>query len=206
MDLQYFLEMVDVKHRHGSHLRAYHSVWKKSPSNENFFYWLDYGDGKNVDLSSCPRDRLESDQVRYLSPEERRNYMVKVDDAGLFRWVKNDELVETNNKHFKDSLHGVVRIGDDAPVFHGNVAHPSSSSASSESSSPQKPSSPIDPSSQKDEEGAHILTDKDYQTQEVANRDSHVKPAAIYDHLAGRLSTRNDMWIFVSELRSANLR
>ncbi|KAJ5780079.1 hypothetical protein N7457_005239 [Penicillium paradoxum] len=37
MDLQYFLEMVDLKHRHGSNLRWYHSYWRNSSSNENFF-------------------------------------------------------------------------------------------------------------------------------------------------------------------------
>ena len=30
MDLQYFLEMVDQKHRYGSNLRAYHEEWKKA--------------------------------------------------------------------------------------------------------------------------------------------------------------------------------
>jgi hypothetical protein len=40
MGLQYFLEMVDLKHRYGSNLRRYHEVWKKSDTHENFFYWL----------------------------------------------------------------------------------------------------------------------------------------------------------------------
>jgi hypothetical protein len=108
MDLPYFLEMVDGKHRHGSHLRAYHAVWKESPSSENFFYWLDYGEGKDVEVPRCSREKLERDQVRYLSPEERLKYLVKVDDAGMFRWAKNDELVQTNSKRFKDSMQGVV--------------------------------------------------------------------------------------------------
>ena len=63
-DLQYFLEMIDVKHRYGkwtalpipvqirllifrtgSNLRKYHAEWKNSTTHENFFYWLDYGGG-----------------------------------------------------------------------------------------------------------------------------------------------------------------
>lgn len=46
MGLDYFLEMVDSKHRYGSHLRAYHGVWMRSDTNENFFHWLDHGEGK----------------------------------------------------------------------------------------------------------------------------------------------------------------
>lgn len=61
MDLQYFLEMVDLKHRYGSNLRTYHEEWKKSDTNENFFYWLDYGEGRFIDCQGCPRDRLEKE-------------------------------------------------------------------------------------------------------------------------------------------------
>jgi hypothetical protein len=38
MGIEYFLEMVDHKHRYGSNLRRYHVEWKKSETNENFFY------------------------------------------------------------------------------------------------------------------------------------------------------------------------
>jgi hypothetical protein len=61
MDLQYFLEMVDLKHRYGSNLRTYHEEWKKSDTNENFFYWLDYGEGRFIDCQGCPRDRLDKE-------------------------------------------------------------------------------------------------------------------------------------------------
>lgn len=83
MGLEYFLEMVNSKHRHGSNLRAYHTAWKNSLSNQNFVYWLDYGEGKDVELPQCTRVQLEKDQVQYLSPKERFNYLVNVDDAGI---------------------------------------------------------------------------------------------------------------------------
>ncbi|GAB1210477.1 hypothetical protein APSETT445_009270 [Aspergillus pseudonomiae] len=121
MDLQYFLELVDLKHRHGSNLRVYHSHWKNSTTAQNFFFWLDYGEGKDLDLPQCPRDKLERQQVRYLSREERMNYLVTVDEAGLFRWAKNNERVWTDNRRFKDSLQGVVHIDEDAPQFKGNT-------------------------------------------------------------------------------------
>ena len=72
MGLRYFLEMVDLKHRYGSNLCMYHEEWKRSNTRENFFYWLDYGEGREVELEGCPRDRLEREQVRYLSKEERQ--------------------------------------------------------------------------------------------------------------------------------------
>ena len=72
MDLQYWLEMVDRKHRYGSNLRTYHRHWKQANTNENFFYWLDEGEGKNIELPNVSRQRLESEQVRYLSREVSR--------------------------------------------------------------------------------------------------------------------------------------
>jgi hypothetical protein len=40
---------------------------------------LDDGEGKDVDLDVCPRERLERQKVRYLSFEERQAYLVKID-------------------------------------------------------------------------------------------------------------------------------
>ncbi|KAK8928157.1 IQ domain-containing protein IQM3 [Metarhizium anisopliae] len=87
LGLQYFLEMVDSKHRYGSNLRMYHEEWKKSDTKENFFYWLDYGEGRFIELDTCPRDRLEREQVRYLSREERQYYLVRVDAEGRLCWL-----------------------------------------------------------------------------------------------------------------------
>ncbi|KAJ5243456.1 IQ calmodulin-binding motif protein [Penicillium citrinum] len=194
MDLPYFLEMVDGKHRHGSNLRAYHAIWKNAPSNENFFYWLDYGEGKNVELPHCPRERLERDQVRYLSPEERLKYLVKVDDEGLFRWAKNDELVYTNNKQFKDSMQGVVSVNEGASKFRGNTESPSIPP------SPPSPSasSPI-PVENKENSDPHLSTREDYEFGKAVSKFSRIKPTALYEHFAGDISLHDDMWIFVAD-------
>jgi hypothetical protein len=106
MDLQYFLEMVDLKHRYGANLQAYHQEWKKADTNENFFYWLDYGEGTDLDMQTVPRERLEKEQVRYLSREERMDYLVKIDKDGRLCWAKNDARIDTS-KEFKDSIHGL---------------------------------------------------------------------------------------------------
>lgn len=94
MDLSYFLEMVDVKHRYGSYLRKYHAEWKSRPTNENFFYWLDQGEGKDVEVEKCSRERLEKMQVRYLGREERRYYEVIVDREGKLCWRKDGVRVD----------------------------------------------------------------------------------------------------------------
>jgi hypothetical protein len=96
----------EVKHRYGSNLRAYHQEWKKADTKENFFYWLDYGEGKQISLSSCPRERLDREQVRYLSREERMDYLVKIDGEGRLCWAKSGVRIDTSEK-YKDSIHGM---------------------------------------------------------------------------------------------------
>lgn len=116
MGLEYFLEMVDHKHRYGSNLRRYHAEWKKADTNENYFYWLDYGEGKDLDLEDRPRSRLDTECVRYLSREERLKYLVKIDKEGRFCWAKNDQPVTTSIE-FKDSIDGIVPTDDDTPTW-----------------------------------------------------------------------------------------
>ena len=120
MDLPYFLEMVDLKHRYGSNLRTYHAEWKKANTHENFFYWLDCGEGRNVDLQLCSRERLEQEQVRYLSREERMDYLVTVDSEDYLCWIKNGEKIDTTAE-WRDSIHGIVRRGDRTPMFREKV-------------------------------------------------------------------------------------
>lgn len=123
MGLQYFLEMVDLKHRYGSNLRTYHEEWKKSDTNENFFYWLDYGEGRDLDMTACPRERLDREQVRYLSLEERQYYLVQVDSEGRLCWAKNKTRIDTT-ENWKDSIHGIVPATDSTPPFRPNSDHP----------------------------------------------------------------------------------
>ncbi|KAL8669822.1 MAG: hypothetical protein Q9168_005601 [Polycauliona sp. 1 TL-2023] len=114
MDLAYFLEMVDLHHRYGSHLRKYHAEWKKRPTRDNFFYWLDYGEGAQVSLDSCSREKLDSMKVRYLGREERVNYAVEVDPKGKLCWKRNGVRVNTGAE-WRDSIKGIVQVDDPAP-------------------------------------------------------------------------------------------
>lgn len=105
MDLSYFLEMVDVKHRYGSNTRKYHKVWKEAPTSETFSYWLDEGNGRGEEVeiySRERRERLESIQVRYLGREEKRFYEVVVDKEGKLCWRKGGARVGTSER-WKDS-------------------------------------------------------------------------------------------------------
>ncbi|CAK7263028.1 hypothetical protein SEPCBS57363_000359 [Sporothrix epigloea] len=123
MGLQYFLEMIDVKHRYGANLRVYHEEWKRCDTKENFFYWLDYGEGRLIDTAACPRERLDREQVRYLSREERQYYQVKIDSEGRLCWAKNGALIDTTVK-YKDSIHGIVPVDDPTPAFRSNIPPP----------------------------------------------------------------------------------
>ncbi|GKZ76312.1 hypothetical protein AnigIFM56816_005291 [Aspergillus niger] len=200
MDLQYFLEMVDLKHRHGSNLRVYHIYWKNSPTNQNFFYWLDYGEGSELDLPQCPREKLERQQVRYLSREERMNYLVEVDEAGKFRWAKNRELIWTDNARFKDSLKGVVPVEEDAPRFRGNTDAGSPVVSFSSDSLAESSESSSGYSSLSDNEDILGQKEKDdYKATKVGQKLVHVSPGTILKTLKGKSSKKEDMWIFVAD-------
>ncbi|KAF7159152.1 hypothetical protein CNMCM6106_006285 [Aspergillus hiratsukae] len=196
MDQRYFLEMIDLKHRHGSNLRKYHNYWKNCPSTQNFFYWLDHGDGKDLDLPECPREKLEHQQVRYLNREERLNYLVTVDQAGLFRWAKNNDLVSTDSTRFKDSLKGIVSIDEDAPQFRGHseagypVAYASSSSSTSSLSSSDEDSAVDSPSEQ---------INQGYEEAKGIQKLAHITPSVVRDHFARKPAKRKDMWLFVAD-------
>jgi hypothetical protein len=63
-----------------------------------FFYWLDEGPGKQVDLAAAgvPRSKLETERVTYLTREEREALEVVVDAAtGLLQYRATGELVDT---------------------------------------------------------------------------------------------------------------
>ncbi|KAJ6030895.1 uncharacterized protein N7446_000038 [Penicillium canescens] len=203
MDLKYFLEIVDLKHRHGSNLRSYHNYWQNSPTNQNFFYWLDYGEGRNLELEQCPRERLEKQQVRYLTREQRLNYLVTVDEAGLFRWDKSNELVWTNSARFKDSLDGIVDIEDDAPQFIGNETTTESASICSSSSSSPSSSSTSSSTTSMDsalsDEETKPFTEEEYKAAKVMKKVLHASPTTAFKRMMGKSTEKENMWIFVAD-------
>ncbi|GJJ69197.1 hypothetical protein EMPS_01543 [Entomortierella parvispora] len=104
---EHWLEMSDKKHRYGSNLKPYHECWLQQGTSQNFFFWLDKGEGRNVDLEERPRDRLDEQRVQYLQDHERIHYAVHVIDGLLFYKVSG-KLVHT--------LPTTVQVGDQVDV------------------------------------------------------------------------------------------
>ncbi|GAA6059636.1 hypothetical protein JCM10212_004139 [Sporobolomyces blumeae] len=115
MESQYWLEMVDHKHRYGSNLKYYHQRWNETDTDENFFQWLDEGEGKHLDLEQCPRSRLDKERITYLSAEQREVYRVIVNDDGLLVWAKDGSLLDTSKYHedLGPDKGGVVEISEE---------------------------------------------------------------------------------------------
>lgn len=112
MEAVQWLEMVDKKHRYGSNLKFYHAAWSEADTKENFFFWLDEGCGKDLDLAECPRQRLESERVTYLTAEQRLNYVVDIKNGKLY-WRRNGKAVDTTKGRFKDlgDGQGIIELG-----------------------------------------------------------------------------------------------
>uniref|UniRef100_A0A093XIJ8 Putative membrane protein ycf1 n=1 Tax=Talaromyces marneffei PM1 TaxID=1077442 RepID=A0A093XIJ8_TALMA len=198
MDLQYFLEMVDSKHRYGSNLRAYHSIWKNGSSKQNFFYWLDYGEGKDVEVERVPRDRLEREQVRYLSREERQDYLVVVDASGRFRWAKNGERVWTDSERFKDSIRGVVPVEDKTPTFREYTKEGNEMLTESSEEDDDDDAEDEDDEEDEDEEIQRYMNPA-FDNAKGIKKIEYVSPAVIFNHLMQKSLKKKDKWIFVAD-------
>ncbi|KAK2641507.1 hypothetical protein Ddye_023270 [Dipteronia dyeriana] len=94
--LQHWLEAIDPRHRYGHNLHFYYEKWLHCQSREPFFYWLDIGEGKEVNLvEKCPRLKLQQQCIKYLGPMERKAYEVIVED-GKFFYKQTGELLHTD--------------------------------------------------------------------------------------------------------------
>ncbi|MBA0619572.1 hypothetical protein Godav_028727 [Gossypium davidsonii] len=71
---QHWIEAIDPRHRYGHNLHIYYEEWCKADAGQPFFYWLDLGDGKDINLNECPRSKLRQQCIKYLGPQERVNY------------------------------------------------------------------------------------------------------------------------------------
>ncbi|KAG0485521.1 hypothetical protein HPP92_009600 [Vanilla planifolia] len=92
--LQHWLEAIDPRHRYGHNLHLYYDRWLRCESSQPFFYWLDVGEGKEVDLEACSRSKLQQQCIKYLGPKEREAYEVIVED-GVFLYKKSRALLDT---------------------------------------------------------------------------------------------------------------
>ena len=190
--------MVDLKHRYGANLRTYHQEWKKSATHENFFYWLDEGEGRFLDVAGCPRERLDRERVRYLSREERLNYLVKIDKQGRLVWAKNGARIDTTEK-YKDSIHGIVPATDPTPPYTepdaeaatGLQSHDLSTDETSDSSMADHHSIPESALAKK-------YATPELDTAKGMKKVKHVSAATIFNKLL-RSSVQKNTWIFVTD-------
>ncbi|XP_054806957.1 IQ domain-containing protein IQM2 isoform X1 [Prosopis cineraria] len=89
-----YLKQIDPRHRYGHNLHFYYDNWLRCQSREPFFYWLDIGEGKEVNLEKCPRSKLQLQCIKYLGPMERLAYEVVLED-GRFVYKQSGELLHT---------------------------------------------------------------------------------------------------------------
>ncbi|XP_009798415.1 IQ domain-containing protein IQM6-like [Nicotiana sylvestris] len=92
--LQHWLEAIDPRHRYGHNLQFYYNNWLQADSKQPFFYWLDIGDGKEINLEKCLRSKLHQQCIKYLGPIEREAYEVVVVD-GKFIHKQSGKLLDT---------------------------------------------------------------------------------------------------------------
>ncbi|XP_071706266.1 IQ domain-containing protein IQM2-like [Rutidosis leptorrhynchoides] len=96
--LQHWLEAIDPRHRYGHNLHFYYGKWLASHSKEPFFYWLDIGEGKEINLvDKCPRSKLQQQCIKYLGPIERKAYEVVMEDGKLL-YKETGEFVDTTRE------------------------------------------------------------------------------------------------------------
>ncbi|KAK2425163.1 IQ domain-containing protein IQM1 [Trifolium repens] len=92
---KHWLEAIDPRHRYGHNLHFYYDVWFQCQSSQPFFYWLDIGDGKRVDIAKiCSRQKLQRQCIKYLGPIEREAYEVIV-EGGKLVYKQSKNLVHT---------------------------------------------------------------------------------------------------------------
>ncbi|GAA6008215.1 uncharacterized protein JCM10292_004094 [Rhodotorula paludigena] len=220
MESQYWLEMVDNKHRYGSNLKYYHKRWNESDTKDNFFHWLDEGEGKHLDLEECPRKRLDSERIVYLNATQREVYRVIVNDDGLLVWAKDRSPLDTSKYHEDRGPEngGIVAISAkeyeekqarekekiQAMQERGEVGDLSDSSSSSSSSSSGSSTDPAD----EIREGARPYGDKGGtagQGKGVRQAKERVKyyasPRAVMDTLL-RTTINKNTWLYVSDLEN----
>ncbi|KAI3471436.1 hypothetical protein Pfo_030800 [Paulownia fortunei] len=92
--LQHWLEAIDPRHRYGHNLQFYYVNWLQCDSKQPFFYWLDIGEGRDVNLERCPRSKLQQQCIKYLGPTERSAYEVIITNGKLI-YKQSGKLLDT---------------------------------------------------------------------------------------------------------------
>ena len=172
-------------------------MWQESDTKENFFYWLDHGEGLKVDLEERPRKRLDEERIRYLSKEERKRYQMEVDAYGLFRWARNGELI-TTSAEFKDSIDGIVPADSDKPTWREvEQGSPDDSDSATSDGDDLSDSSITDISAGSQEDDDHYTNHK-LRDAKGLSKLKYISAGALMNRML-RKTTKKNTWIFVCD-------
>ncbi|KAK9153741.1 hypothetical protein Sjap_001221 [Stephania japonica] len=94
---QHWIEAIDPRHRYGHNLNLYHEVWRKGDSAQPFFYWLDVGHGRAIDLKECSRSKLQEQRIKYLGPKEREHLEYVINDGKILH-KKTEHPMDTTTE------------------------------------------------------------------------------------------------------------
>jgi len=171
-------------------------VWQDSGSADNFFYWLDYGEGKDVDLEDRPRKRLDEEQIRYLSREERLKYLVRIDNEGLLCWAKNGQRI-TTSPDYKDSVDGIVPAHTKIPTWRETMQGRQNLDEESDNDTETDSESLSGISAGSGEDDTKYVNQQLHEAKGVKKL-KYVSAGALMNNLL-RKTTKKNTWIFVAD-------
>ncbi|KAI3923123.1 hypothetical protein MKX01_014506 [Papaver californicum] len=89
---QHWIEAIDPRHRYGHSLHLYYEEWCNGDAGQPYFYWLDIGDGRDVDLKECPRSKLRQQCIKYLGPQEREHYEYVINEGTIHHKLSGEHM------------------------------------------------------------------------------------------------------------------
>lgn len=100
-------------------LKKYFKKWLEEATDQDFFYWLDIGDGRHVSLDTIKNDRLitrtdlESSRVKYCTAHERKRYATTVNNTRHLTYTETGEHIHTcaGTWIFVLDTHGTLFVG-----------------------------------------------------------------------------------------------
>mmetsp|Transcript_39626 Transcript_39626/g.112375 ORF Transcript_39626/g.112375 Transcript_39626/m.112375 type:complete len:380 (-) Transcript_39626:375-1514(-) len=119
---EHWLEASHPEHR--SHMKPYFDIWRNSETQQSFFYWLDKGEGRHIDLPQRPRAEMESRRVRYCGPELALLEVIVED--GLLKYRIGHRIVHTPMEDLHDSEALCSPFGSSATSCQPGEARPKS--------------------------------------------------------------------------------
>lgn len=135
---------------------------------------------------------MDREQVRYLSREERLNYLVMVDKEGRLCWKRNGQRIDTTVE-WQDSAHGIVPVEDTSTPEYAQQA---AAKAAPAGRLPSEDGNNTNSSSSADERRDRYVN-RNLEKSPGTKKLLHVSPATILNHLL-RKTVKKNTWIFVS--------